>query len=67
MITNPTTGEWDGGLKHGRGTYQYPSGDVYEGEWSFGQRSGHGTYTWAATQLKVLAQFGISITTYKYY
>ena len=37
-------GEYQNDLKHGRGKYTYPNGDVYDGEWSEGKRHGKGVY-----------------------
>ena len=37
-------GEYQNDLKHGRGKYTYPNGDVYDGEWSEGKRHGKGMY-----------------------
>jgi hypothetical protein len=34
------------GLKHGKGTYYYADGSVYEGDWANNQIHGIGTYTW---------------------
>jgi len=31
---------------HGKGTYKYTNGNVYEGEWVDGRKSGEGTQTW---------------------
>ena len=30
---NVYNGERNDGLRHGRGIYLYPNGDIYEGEW----------------------------------
>lgn len=39
-------GEWKNNLKHGRGTYYYPNGDVYIGSWENGMKHGpSGRYT----------------------
>ena len=35
------------GLREGRGTFRYASGNVYEGDWMAGQREGRGTYRYA--------------------
>lgn len=32
---------------HGKGTYKYTNGNVYEGEWVDGRKNGEGTQTWA--------------------
>ena len=37
-------GEYQNDLKHGRGKYTYPNGDIYDGEWSEGKRHGKGLY-----------------------
>ena len=37
-------GEYQSDLKHGRGKYTYPNGDVYDGEWNEGKRHGKGIY-----------------------
>ena len=36
-------GQWKDGLKHGKGRFIYPDGDVYDGEWQDGKAHGHGT------------------------
>ena len=38
------------GLRHGRGIYLYPNGDIYEGEWWKSQKSGHGLYIYSNEQ-----------------
>ena len=35
------------GLEHGKGRFQYASGDVYEGGYVQGKRHGKGTYRYA--------------------
>ena len=40
-------GKLKDGSEHGKGTYHYPNGDVYEGELKDGLEHGKGTYTWA--------------------
>ena len=35
------------GLRHGKGTMTWNSGDKYEGEWKFGKRHGRGIYTYS--------------------
>lgn len=37
-------GEYQNDVKHGRGKYTYPNGDVYNGEWNEGKRHGKGLY-----------------------
>jgi hypothetical protein len=34
------------GKKHGRGTYQYKSGAVYDGEWHKDRKNGFGIFTY---------------------
>ena len=41
-----TPGEFKGNKQNRRGTFTYPSGDVYEGEWQDGKRNGQGTLTY---------------------
>ena len=36
-------GEWRRGLRHGRGTAHYTSGECYVGEWVDGERKGVGS------------------------
>ena len=45
------------GWRHGKGTYLYPSGDVYSGDWVFNVRSGWGVYIVAATGEKYEGQW----------
>jgi hypothetical protein len=32
---------------HGKGTFRYLNGDVYNGEWNEGKKNGRGTLIWA--------------------
>ena len=32
---------------HGKGTYKYTNGNVYEGDWVDGRKNGQGTQTWS--------------------
>ena len=45
-------GTYKGSLKsqvpHGKGTYTYSNGDVYDGEFANGKKNGHGRKTWAS-------------------
>lgn len=41
------TGDWDRGLRHGRGRCVWTAGDAYEGEWQRDREHGHGVYTYA--------------------
>ncbi len=41
------TGEFDKGLRNGKGIYKYKSGNVYEGEFLDGLPHGQGTLTWS--------------------
>jgi hypothetical protein len=50
----PFPGEWENNMKHGKGVYTYPIGDIYDGEWVAGLRAGHGSYTYFATSIKVI-------------
>lgn len=38
-------GEYKNGMKHGWGTYVYPSGAIYVGEWENDAENGRGTFT----------------------
>lgn len=40
------SGEWQGGKKHGEGTYTWADGERYEGRWVSGIKSGMGAYFW---------------------
>jgi hypothetical protein len=37
-------GEMKGGKPHGKGTYYFPSGNIYNGEWQNGKRNGWGLF-----------------------
>jgi hypothetical protein len=41
--TDTYTGNFRKGYPHGRGTYTWASGDMYEGIWNMGMREGEGT------------------------
>lgn len=41
-------GTWRGGKRHGKGTFKFASGDVYEGAWQDGEIHGSGSYTHAS-------------------
>ena len=47
---NVYNGERKEGLRHGRGIYLYPNGDIYEGEWWKSKKSGHGLYIYSNHQ-----------------
>lgn len=47
-------GQWQNGLKHGEGTYNYQTKDVYSGWWQFGKKKGQGTYTYSSTGMKLV-------------
>ena len=38
--------KWKEDQIHGKGTFSYASGGVYDGEYKEGQKHGKGTYTW---------------------
>jgi hypothetical protein len=38
------TGQWKGGLRHGRGTMTWPDSARYEGEWQFNMACGQGKF-----------------------
>ena len=40
-------------MRHGRGTYRYASGAVFEGEYKAGRRHGRGTFRFANGEVKV--------------
>lgn len=42
-ISDDYKGDTQSGLRHGRGRYVYPNGNVYEGEWYKDQRYGYGS------------------------
>ncbi|CAD7941794.1 unnamed protein product [Amoebophrya sp. A120] len=39
-------GQWEGGLKHGKGMQQWRKGVVYDGYWAEGYMKGSGSMTW---------------------
>ena len=39
-------GLWQVDTRHGKGTYYYANGDVYEGEWFRNRKNGTGKYTY---------------------
>jgi hypothetical protein len=39
-------GEFKNGLKHGKGTYIYPSGNEYIGDYRLGMKHGTGYFHW---------------------
>jgi len=47
-------GQWENGVKHGEGTYNYQNKDTFAGTWVFGKKNGQGTYTYAATDMKLV-------------
>eukprot|EP00759_Apiculatamorpha_spiralis_P021282 PhF_6_TR26206/c0_g1_i1/m.37331 len=42
---NRYDGEFQNGLRHGRGTFQYQDGSKYEGQWDNNQKEGEGRFT----------------------
>jgi len=40
------SGSWDQDSLHGKATFQFPSGCIYEGEWDHGIFQGMGKYSW---------------------
>merc|ERR1711973_646727 len=37
-------GRYEKDMKHGKGKYTYPNGDIYQGQWNEGVRHGKGSY-----------------------
>ena len=40
-------GEWENGVKQGKGVYIWSDDEYYEGEWRNDERDGQGIYTWS--------------------
>lgn len=38
----------DVGQAHGRGTWRWDDGNLYEGEWKYGKKEGRGVFRWPA-------------------
>lgn len=45
------TGEWENGMKHGKGIFRWENGMSYEGDWMYGKRTGIGKFTWPNKQV----------------
>ena len=41
-------GDYENDVKHGKGKYTYPNGDVYTGQWKDGLKHGKGVYKYKA-------------------
>jgi uncharacterized membrane protein YgcG len=50
-------GEFENGLRHGKGTYTYANGDAYTGDWSKGKMHGHGALTVHASKDEYTGNF----------
>lgn len=46
--TSEYVGQWEGGLKEGRGSVVWPSGNSYEGEFRGDRKHGQGVFTWSS-------------------
>lgn len=51
------SGQWENGVKHGEGAYNYPSKDTYSGWWQFGKKQGKGTYIYADTGMRLVGDW----------
>ncbi|MEY3202272.1 MAG: hypothetical protein RIR70_1822 [Pseudomonadota bacterium] len=45
------SGDFQAGMKHGKGVKTWPNGDRYEGQFEADQKHGEGTYTWGERSL----------------
>ena len=52
------TGDWDRGLRHGRGVNTFSNGDTYTGQWAGDKRHGEGVIRWAGGRVYTGAMAG---------
>lgn len=45
QVTNRYSGDFEEGVRHGKGTFYYSSGAVYDGEWQDNAKEGQGQYS----------------------
>ena len=45
LLRNRYVGYWEKGLRHGKGTFYYSNGSMYEGDWVQNFKQGHGVFT----------------------